>query len=147
MDIFSGRRCSNLCLLSAAAPPRCVETGVATGASRGTKGHIYAVIGQWRGPDRVLWPETLLRMRLKVPRTGGNVDLRVGRRRQIDNVTNLDAFETSSAAEEEALDAVCAAIEYVMAVEDAQDVSVARAYLENLLASDMQRKNSATPGP
>jgi hypothetical protein len=57
-------------------------------------------------------PETLLRMRLKVPRTAGNVDLRVGRRRQIDNVTNLDAFETSSAAEEEALDAVCAAIEY-----------------------------------
>jgi hypothetical protein len=42
---------------------------------------------------------------------------------------------------------VCAAIEYVMAVEDAQDVSVARAYLEILLASDMQRKNSATPGP
>jgi hypothetical protein len=33
--------------------------------------------------------------------------------------------------------AVCAAIEYVMAVEDAQDVSVARAYLENLLASPL----------
>jgi hypothetical protein len=110
MDIFSGRRCSNLCLLSAAAPPRCVETSVATGASRGTKGHIYAVIGQ--AQTAYYGPETLLRMRLKVPRTGGNVDLRVGRRRQIDNVTNLDAFETSSAAEEEALDAVCAAIEY-----------------------------------
>jgi hypothetical protein len=33
--------------------------------------------------------------------------------------------------------AVCAAIEYVMAVEDAQDVSAARAYLENLLASPL----------
>jgi hypothetical protein len=60
----------------------------------------------------------------------------------------LDA--SANAAEEEALDALCcmppntvagarAAIKYVMAVEDIQQVPAARAYLENLLASPLLR--------
>jgi hypothetical protein len=59
-----------------------------------------------------------------------------------------DALPAANAAEMDALDALCclppatidgarAAIEYVMAVEDAQQVPAARAYLENLLASPL----------
>jgi hypothetical protein len=69
--------------------------------------------------------------------------------RQIEDCSaDLDAFEAASAAEGEALDALCstppttiagarAAIEHVMAIEDAQQVPAARAYLENLLASPL----------
>jgi hypothetical protein len=58
------------------------------------------------------------------------------------------AFGDANEAEMKALDDLCclppatidgarAAIEYVMAVEDAQQVPAARAYLENLLASPL----------
>ena len=65
---------------------------------------------------------------------------------QTNDDVDLPAYFAAVAARDDALDELCctvpttiagarAAIEYVMHVEDAQEISAARAYIENLLAS------------
>jgi hypothetical protein len=65
---------------------------------------------------------------------------------QTNDDVNLPAYFAAVAARDDALDELCctvpttiagarAAIEYVMHVEDAQEIPAARAYIENLLAS------------
>jgi hypothetical protein len=67
---------------------------------------------------------------------------------QTNDDMNLPAYSVALAAQDDAVDALCctppttiagarAAIEYVMHVEDMQEVPAARAYLENLLASPL----------
>jgi hypothetical protein len=67
---------------------------------------------------------------------------------QTDDDVNLPAYSAAVAAQDGAIDDLCctppttiagarAAIEYVMHVEDAQELPAARAYLENLLASPL----------
>jgi hypothetical protein len=73
---------------------------------------------------------------------------------QTNDDVNLPAYSAALAAQDNAFDALCctppttiagarAAIEYVMHVEDMQEVPAARAYLENLLASPLLSPTSS----